>query len=125
MKVIYIAGPYRDKTICRTLDNIRFAERGAKLVWKTHNIAICPHLNTRLFDDVTKPEIFLEGYLELVRRCDALALLPGWEGSMGTVAEYELAEELGIPVIMIPLAYLISQTDSTIATFKEEINAKC
>lgn len=58
------------------------------------------------FGDIRKTEVcsmlsdrfWLEGTLELLRRCDAVLLVPGWEKSSGTRAEIEEAERLGIPV---------------------------
>ena len=42
----------------------------------------------------------MEGYLELLRRCDAVYGLEGWEESSGAVSEVNLARELGMPVLL-------------------------
>lgn len=126
MKVIYVAGPYRNKTICGTLDNIRFAEKVAKLLWKNGFVAVCPHLNSRLFDDVTHPETFLKGYEILVTRCDGMVLIPGWETSSGSIKEKKIAEDNGIFVAEIPLYLTVAgETDTSLRRFMEELNAKC
>jgi len=40
-----------------------------------------------------------EGDLEMIRRgVDGMLMLPGWCDSVGSVAERELAKELGLPV---------------------------
>lgn len=44
--------------------------------------------------------------------CDALVLTPGWQKSLGTLAEIKRAEELGIPVFK-SLAELIKYTEES------------
>ena len=43
-------------------------------------------------------EFWLEGTLELLRRCDAVFLIPGWEQSTGSRSELDEATRLGLPV---------------------------
>ena len=101
MKVIYIAGRYRDErgeyyVRC----NIRDAERAALCVWKFGGVALCPHKNTAGFGGAwgMPDRIWLDGDLELIRRCDAVWMIPGWQSSSGARGEKEFAESLGIPV---------------------------
>ena len=101
MKVFYIAGPYRADTPRKILENIRAAEAIAIEVWKSGNVALCPHLNSRLMDGVCNDSIFLEGAIELMKRCDAVVLVPSWEKSAGTRAEVKIAEEIGLPIYEI------------------------
>ena len=98
MKVVYIAGPYRANTLHGIRLNIRRAEEAAIGIWQMGCVALCPHKNTALFDGLADDSIWLRGGLELLRRCDALLVLPNSENSKGTQAEIELAGELGIPV---------------------------
>ena len=42
--------------------------------------------------------MWLEGDLEMLRRCDAVLVVPGWEKSSGTRAEIAEANACGIPV---------------------------
>ena len=37
----------------------------------------------------------------MLRRCDALLAIPGWERSSGTKAEIAFAEEQAIPVVYV------------------------
>lgn len=102
MKVVYISGRYRDpRGAFYIRANIREAERAALFVWKYGGVALCPHLNTALFDGAfgIPDDTWLKGDFELVRRCDAVWALPGWESSVGASAEVKLANEIGLPVL--------------------------
>ena len=126
MSIIYVAGPYRHETICGTLDNIRFAERIAKILWRNGFVAVCPHTNSRLFDDVAPQDVFLNGYERLVTRCDGMVLVPGWEKSSGTRREKAIAENCGIYVVEFPLYLTVTQSDDgSLKRFMEELHAKC
>lgn len=98
MKVFYIAGPYRADNPRKILENIRAAEAVAIEVWKSGNVALCPHLNSRFMDGICDDFVFLEGAIELMKRCDAVILVPGWEKSKGALAEVEMARKLNIHV---------------------------
>jgi hypothetical protein len=100
MKVIYIAGPYRADTERGIIENIRKAEAVAIEVWKAGYVALCPHMNTRLFGGICPDEVWLEGTLELMSRCDGVFLVPGWETSSGTIAEIQEAKNMDIPVFI-------------------------
>jgi hypothetical protein len=97
MKVVYVAGPFRGRTHWEVAENIRNAERVALQVWKLGAACLCPHANTAHFQDEAADEIWLQGDLELLRRCDAVLLTPDWGRSMGARAERAFAEERGIP----------------------------
>lgn len=98
MKVIYIAGPFRAPDAWGIEQNIRRAEELALQVWRYGAAAICPHANTRYFQGAAGDQLFLEGDLEILRRCDAVLCTPLWESSEGAKAEVALAKSLGIPV---------------------------
>jgi hypothetical protein len=98
MKVVFIAGPYRAATVRGIVENIRRAEAVAIEVWKLGAAALCPHLCTALFDGVMPDEVWLNGALELLRRCDAVVLVHGWSYSQGTLNEITAAQGLGLPV---------------------------
>ncbi len=72
----------------------------ARQLWGMGFAAICPHTNTILMGgDDLPPDIFLEGDLEILRRCDAIFMLDGWRKSEGAIREWELAKDLGMLVI--------------------------
>ena len=98
MKVVYIAGPYRGANAWVIEQNIRRAESLALAVWRSGAAALCPHTNTRFFQGAADDAVWLNGDLELLRRCDAVLLVEGWERSSGAQHERILAQELDLPV---------------------------
>lgn len=102
MELIYIAGPYRGKPTHGQSENIMRARVAARRLWEGGWAALCPHLNTAWFDQYY-PEIpvsyYLEGGLEMVKRCDAIYMLRDWEISEGSCEELMCAEENGLEVI--------------------------
>ncbi|WP_373047208.1 DUF4406 domain-containing protein [Vulgatibacter sp.] len=101
MILVYVAGPYRAPTRWDVERNIRTAEeRGLELARHGAGriVPVIPHTMYRHFDGCLDDAFFLEGTKELLRRCDALALLPGWELSTGTRGELEEAEQLRLPI---------------------------
>ncbi len=93
MRVIYIAGRYRGKTENEVFSNIMRAREVAYKLWQHGWVVICPHLNTMLMSD-HDVERYLNGSLELLRRCDAIYMMKGWKESEGATAEHELAQKL-------------------------------
>lgn len=98
MKLVYIAGPYRAATPWGVEQNIRAAEDVAVRVHKAGMFAVCPHANSRHMEGVADDAHFLAGTMEMMRRCDAVLLVPGWQRSAGSRGEVAEAERLGIPV---------------------------
>jgi len=100
MKVIYVAGPFRAKNAWEIECNVRRAEDAAALlVMEFGLMPLIPHANTRFFHGMGSDDSFwLEGTLEMMRRCDAVYMLDGWEASSGSCGEKAEAERLGIRV---------------------------
>ena len=98
MKILYIAGPYRGKTVNEIRVNIRRASDAAAEIWKAGHAAICPHLNSAYFDGVTTDENFLEGYVEILKRCDGMILHGTWNLSAGTMKEIQVCKDNNIPI---------------------------
>lgn len=104
MRVAYISGPYRSKTIHGVLENIRKAEKVAIRFWKLGYAVICPHMNTALMDGICDDATWLTGDLEIISRLDpmrgdVLVAMKDYEGSVGSVIEIEKAIERGIEII--------------------------
>ncbi|UZZ12402.1 DUF4406 domain-containing protein [Ectopseudomonas mendocina] len=99
--LIYVAGPYRAATrdaIARNIDAARqIGISAAALGW----FPVIPHANTAHMElDLPDlgDEFWLRGTLEMMERCDAVVLVPGWEHSAGTKGEIARADALRIPV---------------------------
>jgi Domain of unknown function (DUF4406) len=98
MKLIYLAGPYRATTEWALVQNIRNAEALALEVWKLGVACICPHKNTALLGGACDDTVWLEGDLEMLRRCDAVICTTDWQRSEGARNEVIEARRLKIPV---------------------------
>jgi hypothetical protein len=98
MRLVYIAGPYRAETEAGVRHNVWNASIVAERVWKLGACAVCPHLNTAFFGGIVEDQAFLDGDIELLKRCDAVMLVAGWARSTGTQGEVKVAQEEGIPV---------------------------
>jgi nucleoside 2-deoxyribosyltransferase len=98
MKVVYIAGPFRAATPWLIEQNVRAAETVALEVWRMGAAALCPHMNTRHFQDCAPDAVWIEGTLELLRRCDAVLVQGNWMMSTGTRGEIDEARKLEKPV---------------------------
>jgi hypothetical protein len=99
MKVIYVAGAYRNSTEWGLIKNIRKAEAVAIKLWQQGWAVICPHKNTAFFGGLCPDITWLNGDLEIIRRCDAVYMLKGFKSSVGAVQEWELAKSLGLEII--------------------------
>jgi hypothetical protein len=100
MKVVYVAGPFRGQHSFAIAENVRRAERLALEVWRLGAACICPHTNTAHFQGAAPDHVWLDGDLEILRRCDALIVTPDWERSSGARAEVDFAREHRIPVFL-------------------------
>lgn len=98
MDVVYVGGPFRGPSSWDIEQNIRRAEELALEVWRLGVACLCPHTNTRFFQNAAPDEVWLNGDLELLRRCDAMLMTQDWERSSGARKEVEFAKRLGIPV---------------------------
>jgi len=98
MKLVYLAGPYRGRSEWDVHTNIQQAEWYAAEITKRRGDLFCvtPHKNTAYMGGLQPDKYFLDGTLELLRRCDYIYLLPNWETSAGAVAEEKEARRLNI-----------------------------
>lgn len=91
MNIVYIAGPYGDKSGYLAIDrNIAKAREAA--AWCAENGLgfFCPHLNSAHFEAVTLgvPNTFWrEMDLRFLKVCDWMLMLNGWEQSEGARLE--------------------------------------
>ncbi len=105
--ILYTAGPYAPKNGRTTKQNIENARKVAIAVWHAGHFAMSPHMNTAGFEneellkDIADEDYVLRD-LEIIRRCDAILMMPHWEESTGSLQEKEYAESIGMPVYIYP-----------------------
>jgi len=96
---IYVAGPYSADTVLEVCKNIR---RGRELVQQIEEAGFAPYDPWADFDRRVQYGASLESCYATARAwlevADAVALVDGWESSVGACAEVERAREVGIPV---------------------------
>lgn len=101
-RIVYVAGPYRASTGFGVMHNILQAASRASLIWRAGGVAICPHLNTALFDFLQPPvatqEEIIDGYVEIVRRCDAIVMTGNWMASEGAIRELKEAKAYDLKI---------------------------
>jgi len=100
MTVVYLAGALRGNVIKKFM-NMRRAKRIAKELWLSQKIVYSPHLNSGWLDHPNTDLFILPANLEILRRCDMIMVMPGWENSSGTIAEIEFAMHNHIGVIYL------------------------
>lgn len=100
-RLIYVAGPYTGKTNSETTENIWHACRVSVGLWELGYYVFCPHLNTAHFEIYSSlpEEVYLEGDLKFLEKCDCVIMLKGYEGSKGAMAELELARQLNKEIV--------------------------
>lgn len=99
LKLVYVAGKYRGATPWEVENNIRKAEEAGFALANQGFVPVIPHTMFRHFDKTLTDDFWLGATLEIMRRCDLIYMLPGWEQSAGAVAEHAEAARLGIQVL--------------------------
>jgi len=113
MILSYIAGRFSAPTRELVEANIAAAEGLGLFLASRGYYPVIPHSSTGHpgFEHIGSYEFYIEGTLELMRRCDCVVLVPGWESSRGARGEVEEAERLGIPVFPEQGNALIARLD--------------
>ncbi len=93
---VYVAGPFRPSDSRSVAQHIGNARDLACRIWERGHYVFCPHLNSGFMFGLMDEACFLEGDLFILSLCDVIMCTGGWEHSAGTLAELDLAEELGI-----------------------------
>ena len=95
MRLIYLAGSYRSETLNGVFENIMHSRRKALKLWREGWAVISPHCNSMFMDGADDAEVFLDGDKEILRRCDAIYMLKGWQESEGAFFEHRMAIQMG------------------------------
>lgn len=98
MKLVYVAGPFRAPTPWDVEQNIRVAEGVGLRVALAGLMPLIPHTNTRFFDGQCTAQFWIDGTMEMLKRCDAIVLCPGWMQSEGSRGEWEYAKSVSMPI---------------------------
>ena len=96
--LVYISGLYSNG---ETDKNIKTARDMAIKIWEADFVAITPHLNTMHFekDCKCKYEDYIEGDIEILKRCDCIYALPNWKKSDGAKKELTYAMQNNILIV--------------------------
>ena len=90
--LLYTAGPITsncDGAMAEHVERARgIAVRLRRLGWSI----VCPHLNSIEIAGFTLDDYLREDFA-ILRRCDALVLLPGWKNSKGAIREVEFVSK--------------------------------
>jgi nucleoside 2-deoxyribosyltransferase len=99
MAVVYVAGPFRcpsqhvpgQQDAWGIQENVMRAMRLALEVWRLGAAAVCPHANTMFFQNAAPDDVWLDGDLAMLAKCDAVLMTPDYERSSGARAELAFA----------------------------------
>lgn len=100
MKLVFIAGPYTAPNAWQREMHIRAAESQSLKLWRVGVPAICVHTIAQHFHGEVAESDAIAIDDEILRRCDAVLLCPGWQDSPGTIRERAMANAQGKPVFL-------------------------
>lgn len=107
MRLVYVAGPFRamskyidgHQDMFAVQENImRAMKLGLEIALMPNAFPVIPHANTMFFTGAAPDHTWLDGDLEMLRRCDAIVMTPDWQRSSGARAEHQFARDHGLPV---------------------------
>lgn len=115
--IVYIAGPYSAPTAMLIQENIEKARSWAVKLANESIGFICPHLNTAQFGlySEASESFYKEMDLDILSRCDAILMIPGWKRSPGACEERLAALLQGIPVF-----YAEDDWDNMVAWYRTQ-----
>ncbi len=101
MVKVYISGPITAPTEDEIRANVERADAAGRALAAAGYNPFIPHKQTQGWHATTSftREQYLALDFDWLQLCQAIYMLPGWEESLGALAEYEEALRLGIPVV--------------------------
>jgi hypothetical protein len=101
MILVYIAGPFSAPTRAGVDANIARAVDLAVEVAKLGAFPVCPHSNTAdpRFEHVQPYEFWIDATMAMLRTCDAIITVDGWEKSSGARGEVAHMHARRLPVL--------------------------
>lgn len=103
MKLIYIAGPYTAETPEGIQENVEAAQQLGREVMSLFPgkvLAVVPHSMGKGLESQEDYAFWCEATIEVMKRCDAVVLVPWWIKSQGAVKEVDVAIRMRLPVIV-------------------------
>ena len=100
MPVVYVACPFRANDGWMIAENVHRAEAAGRRIASMGAMPLVPHAIGAKMHGTESDAFWLEGTKELLRRCDFVLVLPGYENSQGSIGEIAEAERCEIPVVM-------------------------
>lgn len=98
---VYVAGPYSANNVLDVLKNIGRGQKACAELFRLGFAPFCPWHDKSFVTDQPEEQFTVEQFyrysMAWLDVSDCILILPGWEESSGTIAEYERASELGIP----------------------------
>jgi hypothetical protein len=101
LPLIYIAGKFRGPTPYDVRRNVEAARDAGLYVARLGGYPVIPHTMTADFDKQLDDQFWLDGTMELLRRCDAVCLIHNWSFSQGARAEKAEAVRLDLPIFLL------------------------
>jgi hypothetical protein len=98
MKLVYVAGKFGDPSVFRRSANTLQALGWSGAIIRAGMGALCPHAALGPLHGEFPEKRAMAVCLEMLSRCDAVFLLPGWEDSRGSRKEVLFASKKGTPV---------------------------
>jgi len=103
--IVYVSSPHTPtlpgtQGLAQFFTRVGFAHQVSEALWASGVVAVCPEKNCFGMDGACDPGFFKIGNLALMRRCDAVVMLPGYEESAGCREEMKAAGSK--PVFIIP-----------------------
>jgi hypothetical protein len=97
MKLIYVAAALSTPDKVERKLHVQAARHAGFKIAKLGFYPVMPTVNTDGFENIRDSDFWYDATLELMRRCDAVYVVDGWQDSKGVIGEIAEAIKLKIP----------------------------